>query len=278
MTTGERCAVNGERAHDKRVHGFTLVELMLGASILIIAIVALLGAYVGLTFLNLEARNLSSAMNDATRIMEQIRRQNAGTTATCPGFPSAAAPAGFTHWNDWMNKTAGGGPKSLAWSWPIAPSPQLPATWVVSLVSMPTAEAAGYGPPPPPPSGQPQAGGRWPPAGGAVAQDATELIAVTCQEVENEDGAGASNEHCATTQLGANEWWTGARQPDGSEFSLLRVTVAVGWRQRGRTIGSGSGGPEFLFDAAENTLTVQDANGNGVIESQAMLTTLIACR
>ena len=51
------------------VWGFTLVELMLGAAVLTVVAVALLGSYFGQSFLNANARNLTAAMNDATRVM-----------------------------------------------------------------------------------------------------------------------------------------------------------------------------------------------------------------
>lgn len=50
----------------------------------------------------------------------------------------------------------------------------------------------------------------------------------------------------------------------------LQVTVAVCWRQRGRTLG------ECTWNGAQ--LTAVDLDGSGVITSPAMLSTLITCR
>jgi hypothetical protein len=59
----------------------------------------------------------------------------------------------------------------------------------------------------------------------------------------------------------------------------MRVTVAVCWRHRNRTIG------ECNFNSVTNVLSAGDPSGgsgphkvNGVVESPAMLTTLITCR
>ena len=90
----------------------TLIEVMIGAAILAIAIVSLLGAFMAQIALNEHARNQALATNDAARVMEQLRRQNSG--AAC-AVPSAAAPAGFASWNAWLADTTanGGGGKSI---------------------------------------------------------------------------------------------------------------------------------------------------------------------
>ncbi len=95
-----------------RQTGFTLVELMVGAMILATAIAALLGAFVGQVTLNEHSRNLAWATNDASRVMEQLRRQNSNCA---PAAPSSAAPAGFASWDAWLASAAagGGGGKSL---------------------------------------------------------------------------------------------------------------------------------------------------------------------
>ena len=92
--------------------GLTLVELMIGAVILAIAIVSLLGAFMAQMALNEHARNQALATNDAARVMEELRRQNSGAGCTAP---SAAAPAGFANWNAWLADTTanGGGGKSV---------------------------------------------------------------------------------------------------------------------------------------------------------------------
>ena len=93
----------------RNVSGLTLVELMISAALLAIAIAALFGAFVGQTVLNEHARNLSWAINDANRVMERLRQQNIGCAS-----PSAAPPTGFASWDAWLADTAtGGGGKSL---------------------------------------------------------------------------------------------------------------------------------------------------------------------
>ena len=173
--------------------------------VLAVAAAAILGAYVGQMTLNEHARNLSLAIHDANRVMEQIRQQN----ASCVGNPSVIPPGGAgTSWNTWMNAGNPGAPKSLQ------------------------------------PSG-----------------DTNERLVVTCQD---RDGAV----YCDGTQVG-NEW----HAKGGAPQNPLRVTVAVCWRHRNRTIGE-CGWTGGALTASPAT----DANGNGVIESPAMLTTLVTCR
>jgi len=95
-----------------RCLGFTLVELLIGVTILVIGIVAMLGAVVSQVTLNEQARNLSWALNDAQRVMERIRQQNSGSGCTTPG---TAAPSGFASWDAWLADTSasGGGGKSI---------------------------------------------------------------------------------------------------------------------------------------------------------------------
>ncbi|MBI4322679.1 MAG: prepilin-type N-terminal cleavage/methylation domain-containing protein [Candidatus Omnitrophica bacterium] len=92
--------------------GFTLPELLIGATLLMIGIVAMLGVTVSQFALNEHARNLSWASNDATRVMERIRQQNSGSSCATP---SGAGPAGFASWDAWLADTGtnGGGGKSV---------------------------------------------------------------------------------------------------------------------------------------------------------------------
>ena len=92
--------------------GVTLVELLIGAAILAIAVTAILGAYFTQMTLTEHTRNVAWGANDASRVMERLRRQNTGAACT---VPSAAAPAGFGSWDAWLaNTTAnGGGGKSI---------------------------------------------------------------------------------------------------------------------------------------------------------------------
>ena len=203
--------------------GFTLIEMMLGAAILVIAFVALLGAFLSQSILNAHARSLTTAINDATRVMEEMRAQNTGLQ--CGTAPRATVPVptgqgtctgNLTSWNDWLQLCGGG--KSL-------PNP--------------TRE---------------------------------ELIVVTCQD---ENGGWSPGDYCGSlspAQVSAGEW---TFQAQATSFDPIRITVAVCWRQRGRVIG------ECTWNGT--TLTTLDGsngpnNQQGVIESPAMLTTLMTCR
>ena len=211
--------------------GFTLIEIMLGTSVMVIVLVALLGSFFGQSTLNQNSRNMLAAMNDATRIMEQIRQQNVGCSA-----PSARPPS-QENWNGWLLSQGGGGGKSI------------------------------------------------------TQANTIEHIAVTCQDSDGgQDATGGAGvqDYCGSDQIGLLEWRVGAAR---LAFNPIRVAVAVGWRQNQRTVGGTSAGQEFayipgaVFTSGKSTgtvssgsLQVTDADGNGVIESPAMLTTLVTCR
>lgn len=104
--------------------GFTLVELLIGVTILVIGVVAMLGAVVSQVTLNEQARNLSWALNDANRVMERIRQRNSGAGCATPSVapPNECDPNGInvcvdtdanasrtTAWDDWLNDSVGGG-------------------------------------------------------------------------------------------------------------------------------------------------------------------------
>jgi len=186
--------------------GFTLIEVVLGTLTLVIAITAILGAFLGQTVLNEHARHLSLAIQDANRVIEQIRQDTTGAACNLNVMP----PSGANNWDAWLNGAGGG--KS------IQPTPST-----------------------------------------------NELIVVTCQ---NSQGT----QYCPPSQVGAGEWKVG---PAGGSMDPLRVTIAVCWRHRNRTIGE--------CTVVDGTLMPADGqNGpnaiNGVIESPAMLTTLVTCR
>lgn len=89
--------------------GFTLIEIMLGASILVISLTAFLGVFFGQSYLAAMARNLTAAMNDASRVMEQIRLRNVNSQNTCgqtPPIPSAIPPSS-TSWDAWLTSQRG---------------------------------------------------------------------------------------------------------------------------------------------------------------------------
>lgn len=98
--------------------------------------------------------------------------------------------------------------------------------------------------------------------GGLTLVNADEQIVVTCQH-----RAGAP--YCADAQMGT-EWHPAG--PAGTE-NPLRVTVAVCWRHRGRIIGECSGAGALAGDAA-----LAAGATAGVVDSPAMLTTLVSCR
>ena len=90
--------------------GLTFVELLVGMSLLTIALMALFGVFTGTSTLNEHARDRAWAMDDANRVMERLRQQNAGCNQ-----PAAASPAGFGNWDAWLasSAAAGGGGKTL---------------------------------------------------------------------------------------------------------------------------------------------------------------------
>ena len=92
--------------------GLTLVEVMVAAVLLVVAITTLLGALMGQISGNEFSRGLAWATNDASRVLEQIRRQNTGGTCTTP---DVTPPAGFATWDAWLADpgAAGGGGKSV---------------------------------------------------------------------------------------------------------------------------------------------------------------------
>ena len=188
-----------------RKKGATLVELMLAAVILAIALTALLEAFLGQIALNEQSRNLTWAMNDAARVMERLRQANSG----CASTPSAVSPVG-TSWNAWLIDAGatGGGGKSI--------------------------------------------------------QD-DEQVFVTCRDL---DGGALQADYCSDNQTGAGEWHD--KPVADTSLDPINVSVAVCWRHRNRVVG------ECAWDGT--ALIADDADGDGVIESPAMLSTLMTCR
>ena len=172
---------------------FTMVELIIGAAILAIAISALLGSFIGQVTLNEHSRNLTWAINDATRVMEQLRVRNMNP---CVGgnVPSADAPVGFASWDAWLASPTGGGGKS------IQPDP---AT--------------------------------------------NELLTVTCRNQSNTAFCVAGDDP-------------------------IRLSVAVCWRHRTRTIG------ECTWNGANLAANPSAGGDPAVTESPTLLTTIMTCR
>lgn len=267
-----------------KTRGFTLVELMMGASILAVVLVALGGALTGQSFLNANARNLNLAMNDATRIMEEIRRQNTVGSGGCasgipvatpPGYSSTALLSTNNSWDAWLQSAVagGGGGKSVQ-------TANANTQEVVAVTCQDgTVDSCAAGQPIPcsdvPPAICPNMG----------------ATPVTCQA----DGrrfapvapyCGRAKSGTKPPQAARDEWTS---QAANTTFNPIRVTVAVGWNQQRRVMGGTAAGAEFVSGTRQvtsgkmtttvsDTLRPTDANGNGTIESQAMLTTLVTCR
>ena len=91
------------------------MEFLIAAMLFTVSIVALLGAYVSQSALNEHARDLSWAMTDANRVMEEIRLRNSNPCVGVGAVPVATSPLGGVNpgpgWDDWL-RGAGGG-KSL---------------------------------------------------------------------------------------------------------------------------------------------------------------------
>lgn len=62
--------------HKLNKYSFTLMELMLAATILVVALVGLLATYVGCFTINETAKNLTLAINAAQQKLEEIRDYN----------------------------------------------------------------------------------------------------------------------------------------------------------------------------------------------------------
>ncbi len=78
--------------------GLTLIELVLGALTLAIALTAILGAYLGQITLNEHARNLSVAVQDGNRVIEAIRDR----TSNCGANPPSAVSPVAGGWDAWL--------------------------------------------------------------------------------------------------------------------------------------------------------------------------------
>jgi len=179
---------------------------LIGGAILALAITALLGAFVGQLALNEHARNMTLAINDANRVMEQLRLRNTNPCATdgtgligvdtTPPTPNPAA--GYASWDAWLADAGvnGGGGKS------VLPNPAV-----------------------------------------------NELIAVTCRNQTD-------TANCVATD------------------DPIRVTVAVCWRHRNRTLGECDWNGASLVPNEGLPMP----NDSTAIDSPAMLSTLMTCR
>ena len=216
---GRRGAPAVSRPRGSRAGAVTLTELMLGFFLLVIGITALLGALVNHAALNEHSRNLSWALNDANRVLEQVREQN--HLAGC-ATPTAIPPGVFTSWDAWL--AANGGKN-------INPGPErIIVTCLRANPNQPNVVGANF-----------------------------------C----GNDGAGAGAD-----QIGTGEWQMGPPAqnpaPPVAAFNPIRVSVSVCWRHRNRTIGAECGW-------AAGALTAADTNSNGIIDSPAVVSTVVTC-
>jgi prepilin-type N-terminal cleavage/methylation domain-containing protein len=264
-------------ARSTRRAGFTLIEVMLGAAVLAIAIVALLGAFLGESFLVAHAQALQGSMADATRIMEQLRQQNIGCAA-----PSARPPAPHESWDIWLEaqqpaKVLGTHAEAVAVTCQDADGGALPGDYC----------------------GANQAGTKeWKVNAAQTAFDPIQAtVAVGYQvrgRVVGASGGRPEFRYLSATPLGAGEQgeWRELERircvgVDGSEMSeeacrdqasdvactCAKETSYVLIQLDGR---SSAGGGQTT--AAGRLVAGADEDRDGLIESQAMLTTLVTCR
>lgn len=83
----------------RRTDGFTLIELMITMAVIVLALVGYIGANSAIQRSDEAAFERSVALQDANRVLEQIR--NAAASGTFPqnvtsAFPNASTVAGFT--------------------------------------------------------------------------------------------------------------------------------------------------------------------------------------
>ena len=95
----------------KRVRGgFTFLEVLSGLVMLLGALLTLMAAMAGQSATIEHAQNLSLAVNDADRILEQLRLQNSEGICTTV---DVAPPTGFATWDAWLGAAGGAGGKSM---------------------------------------------------------------------------------------------------------------------------------------------------------------------
>lgn len=263
--------VRQEQGVRKPLKGFTLIEVMMGASIITIVSAALIGAFIGQQSLNLTARNLTAATADATRIMEEIRKQN--TEASCTaGIPSVKPPSNRTSWDEWLSSVG----KSMA----------LDNTTTFELAAVTCQDATTI---------------LCAPKTKVLCPNGTTMV--TCPEVGKAAAScgpqgpsaapvapycgnkAAVGNNPSPAQVGTGEW---KQVGSVTAYNPIRVTVAVGWVQRGRVIGSS----DFYYQEETTTpggfksppittaahLAVQESGNDGIVTSQAMLSAEVTCR
>lgn len=76
--------------------GFTLLEVMIAAAVLVVALLGLLGVFTGCFGLNETARNLTIAINGAQEKLEEIRNYSSDSFDTMVGDYSSGGTEGNT--------------------------------------------------------------------------------------------------------------------------------------------------------------------------------------
>ncbi len=105
---------------------------------------------------------------------------------------------------------------------------------------------------------------------------ANELVVVTCQRAD-------ASALCPLTQIGSGEW-NAANPPSpvaGAPENPMRITVAVCWRHRGRTIGQCrwvNNAWDLTTKTAWDSDVYPGGGTPGVLDSPAMASTLVTCR
>jgi hypothetical protein len=249
---------------------------MLGASVLAIAIVALLGAFLGESFLVSHAQALQGAMGDATRVMEQLRQQNIGCAS-----PSARPPAPHESWDAWLEaqqpaKVLGTDSEVVVVTCQDADGGILPGDYCgpnqvgtkewklnaaqTSFDPLQVTVAVGYrvrgrvvGA-----AGAPEFAYRsaTPPGGAGGAGQWLELERTRCVSVAGSELIGEACD--AERDVGCS-----CAKETSYTFS---------------TLGGGSAGAPGGVAAGGRLTVGSDEDHDGLIESQAMLTTLLTCR
>lgn len=83
--------------------GFTLIELMIGAVVLVTALLGLLGVFTGCFGLNETARNLTIAINGSQQRLEEMRRHTLANFDSIVGDCSPGGSVGNTFTiNNWL--------------------------------------------------------------------------------------------------------------------------------------------------------------------------------
>lgn len=87
------CFVRPGATMRKGGRGFTLVEVLMAMLVFVVAVVALLMLYIGVSSLRESSRNMAQAMADARTVLEEIREASGASLAGVTG----------TDWTGWAS-------------------------------------------------------------------------------------------------------------------------------------------------------------------------------